>query len=614
MFMKPFVTLLTIVISCLAMPVKGHAFFGWFDSLSAKAERAQKVLEGFDEKVEQAMKDFNVPGLSIGIVVDGYVIAAKGYGMRDLERNLPMTPDTIVGIGSCTKAFSTFATGVAVEEGLMSWDQPVADLLPDFRLSSQYATNNVTIRDLVTHHSGMARHAYMWYNSKCSRQELLKRLRYLDAACDIRERFVYGDLMYMIAGMALERAAQKPWEEVIAEKILNPLEMKRTNFSAADSKKDEDHAIPYVERNGAMRRMPFRDFSLIGAGGSMNSTINDMTAWLKMLLAQGVYSEKVLISVAGLQEMFAAQSIVSGYAERKDLLLNAYGLGWGIHSYRGHYHVSHDGGVDGFTSVVGLLPYDGIGIVILANKNLSTLPRLIEYELLDRILELPERDWLKDGVEQIQNGKKAAIDSKATEGLLRKKETSASHPLEAYVGEYEHPGYGRVIVELKEGELMATYNDITSRLEHWHYDVFSIVEESEDLLLSREGMKFTFRNNLNGEIEDLLIPFEAKTDEILFKKVPDSQFSSLNYFQQFLGLYEIYGVTVEIAVRDRSLIAIIPGQPLYELLPLSESEFSVKSMTGYTVRFTKGMDGKVDEVWLILPFGAYSASKVSSPA
>jgi len=608
--MKSIFSLLSIVFSCLIMPAQVHPFFGWFDSLSEKAERAQKTLEGFDEKIEQALKDFNVPGLSIGIVVDGHVVAAKGYGMRNIEEQLPMTPDTIVGIGSCTKAFSTFAIGALVEEGLMGWDQPVSDILPDFRLSSQYATTNVTLRDLATHHSGVARHAYMWYNSKCSRQELLKRLRHLEAGCDIRERFIYGDLMYMISGMAVEKVMQKSWEEVIAEKILQPLEMKRTNFSVVDSKKDSDHAIPYVERNGQIRPMPFRDFSLIGAGGSMNSTIHDLTNWLKMLLDQGKYGEKTLISVAGLQEMFAAQVIVAGYAERKDLLLNAYGLGWGIHSYRGHYHVSHDGGVDGFTSVVGVLPQDGIGIVVLANKNLSTLPRLIEYELLDRILELPERDWIKEGVEQLQNGKKAALENKASEDLHRKKETASSHPLASYEGEYEHPGYGRVIVELKDGNLTATYNDITSTLGHWHYDVFSIVEDSEDLLVSRVGTKFTFRMNLNGDIEELLIPFEPKTADIAFKKIPDSQFTSLNYFQKFLGLYEIYGVTVEIGVRDRALVAIIPGQPIYELLPLSENEFSVKSMASYTVRFMKGPEGNIEEVWLILPYGAYSAQRV----
>jgi len=610
LFMKTnsILTLVTILLTSFALPA--HAFFGWYESLSPKAERAQKLLDGFDAKVEQAMKDYDVPGLSIGIVVDGHVIALKGYGIRDLERNLPVTPDTLFGIGSCTKAFSTFAIGTLVEEGLLEWDRPVCDILPEFRLSNQYATQNVTLRDLVTHRSGMARHAYVWYNSKCSRQELLKHLRYLEPGCDIRERFIYGDMMYMVAGMAVERIAQKSWEEVVTEKILKPLKMKKTNFSTEDSKCDEDHAIPYIERNGKLRQMSFRDFSLIGGGGAMNSTASDLTHWIEMLLAQGVYSDHPLISPAALQEMFAGQVIVSGYAESKDLLLNAYGLGWGIHSYRGHYNVSHDGGVDGFTSVVGVLPYDGVGIVVLANKNLSTLPRLLAFEAMDRILELPPRDWLQDGIDNLQKGKQMALENRETESLHRKKGTTPTHPLEEYVGHYEHPGYGRVTVELKKGKLAATYNDIISLLDHWHYDVFAIVEDSEDLLLSREGTKFTFRNNLNGDIEELLIPFEPKTADIAFRKVPDDQFSNLSYFQQFLGTYSIYNVAFDIVLRDRALVSIIPGQPIYELLPISENEFNVKSMTSYTVRFVKGLDGLVDEVWLILPYGAYSAKKM----
>ncbi len=595
---------------CFSLPVKAHAFLSWFDSLSPKAERALKMLDGLDAKIEQALKDFDVPGLSIGIVVDGHVIATKGYGVRDIERKLPVTPETLFGIGSCTKAFSTFAMGMLIEEGLMAWDQPVCDILPEFRLSSQYATQNVTLRDLATHRSGMARHAYMWYNAKCSREELLRRLRHLDFACDIRERFIYGDLMYMVAGMAVARAAKKPWEEVISEKVLKPLEMKRTNFSVVDSKRDENHALPYVERGGSLRQMQFRDFSLIGGGGGMNSTAKDLTHWIKMLLAQGTYADKPLISPAALQEMFAGQVIVSGYAESKDLLLNAYGLGWGIHSYRGHYNVSHDGGVDGFTSVVGILPYDGIGIVVLANKNLSTLPRLIAFEAMDQILELHPRNWLKDGVEQLRAGKIAALETKESEALHRKKGTQPSHGLEEYIGDYDHPGYGRVEVALKNGRLTATYNDITSTLDHWHYDVFSIIEDSEELLVPREGTKFTFRNNLNGDVEELLIPFEPKTAEIAFKKVPDEQFSNLGYFRQFLGTYEIYNVSVEIAIRDRTLVSIIPGQPMYELVPLSENEFMVKSMANYNVRFVKGPTGQVEEVWLVLPYGAYSAKKV----
>jgi CubicO group peptidase (beta-lactamase class C family) len=532
MFYRVLFPMLSFLFVCFACHEKAYAAFNWFDSMSVKAERAKTLLDGFDEIIEQALKDFNVPGLSIGIVVDGHVILTKGYGIRDLERKLSVTSDTLFAIGSCTKAFSTFAIGMFVEQGLMGWDQPICDILPDFCLSSLYATQNVTIRDFLTHRSGMARHAYMWYNSNCSRAQLLQRLRYLEPACDVHERFIYGDIPYLIAGMAMEKIAKKPWEEVIVEKILKPLEMKRTNFSATDSKRDKNHAIPYVERNGTIRPMIFRDFSLIGPGGAMNSTAKDMTQWIKMLLAQGIYSDRTLLSTSILQEIFAGQVIVSGYAERKDLLLNAYGLGWYIHSYRGHYHVSHDGGVDGFTSVVGLLPYDGIGIVVLTNKNLSSLPRLIALEAMDRILELPSRNWLKEELELLQTSKQIGLENQEAEILHRKKGTTPSHSLEEYIGAYDHPGYGRVVIELMDGKLTAIYNDIKSTLDHWHYDVFSITKDSQDLLVSREGMKFTFLNNLNGDIEELHIPFEPKTADIMFKKIPDEQCPNLGYFYQ----------------------------------------------------------------------------------
>ena len=138
--------------------------------------------------------------------------------------------------------------------------------------------------------------------------------------------------------------------------------------------------------------------------------------------------------------------------------------------------------------------------------------------------------------------------------------------------------------------------------------MFSVAEESEDLLVSREGLKYTFRNNVNGEIEDLTIPFESNSSDIVFKKKAGDEFSNLEYFRQFTGKYEIYGVVAEITIRDRALLAIIPGQPVFELLPIGENEFVVKSMTHYMIRFVKGIGGEIEEALLILPYGAFSAT------
>lgn len=582
--------------------------FGSLGSLSMKAQRAQALIEEFEPQIEQALADYQVPGMSIGVVVDGQLVYAKGFGYRDLENKLPVTQDTLFAIGSCTKAFTTFAMGNLVDEGLIRWDEAVIDVLPEFRLWDQYATTNLTIRDLLTHRTGMPRHEFVWYNSKMSKNELLRRIRYLQPSFDIRERYQYGQLMYFTAGLAMEKLTGKPWEEIIQERILNPLMMIHTNFSVEEMQKSENFAYPYIEKKDVLKKMPLRNLSLISAAGALNSNIEDMTHWIQMQLAGGIYNDRPLINPATLQELHAPQIIVPGAPETKETLIYAYGIGWAVHPYRGHSFLSHDGVSDGFTSVVGLLPGENIGFVILANKNMTALPRYVSFEIIDRIIGLPPHDWLKVGVESIRKNKESLSENKMKEDLLRKMGTCPCHCLEDYTGVYEHPGYGKLTIELVDGKLQANYNDLIFVLDHWHYDVFSVCEEKQDMIISFEGTKFTFNNSSNGDIGELLVPFEPTAGDIVFKKKPEEKHSALAYLRQFTGAYEIYGYTVEIVVKDNALIAIIPGQPRYELIPAGENQFSVKTMTGSTVRFVLDGINRVQEVILIHPYGAFSAT------
>ena len=454
------------------MPFHGACSFLDWVSLSEKAQRAQDTLAGFDMVIEQSLSDFHVPGVAIGVVVDGHVIFSKGYGMRNLEKKLPMTIHTVCPMGSATKAFSTFLMGMLMDEGLLYWDQPVIDLLPEFRLWDQYATQNLTLRDLITHRTGMPRHPFMWYNSGMTREDVLGKLRYLEPTCDIRERYHYGDLMYMVAGMAMERVAGQSWEELTANKIFKPLGMTSTNLSIDALQRTTDAAVGYVEKGHVLKKMKYRDVFPIAPAAALNSSIFDMTHWLQMLLAQGIYNNFALISPITLQEIKLPQVIVPGYPENQEALMRAYAFGWGVVPYRGHYFLSHDGGIDGFTSVVGFLPQDDVGIVVVANKNLSVLPRYLALEIMDRVLELPLRDWLQEGMDQFLKSKALALEDREKENLARKKGTSLSHPLSEYVGSYVHPGYGTLDVSCEEGHLKATLHNITSTLSHWHYDVF----------------------------------------------------------------------------------------------------------------------------------------------
>lgn len=593
----------------LLLPILLNAgLFDWFETLTPKAQRAKDLLENFDPTIEKAIEDYGVPGLAIGVVVDGHLVYAKGFGYRDVEEKLPMTAETLFPIGSCTKAFTTFAVGNLVDEGRIEWDQPVIDILPEFRLWDQYATTNVTLRDLLTHRTGMPRHELVWYNSKMSKEEMLKRIRFLQPSFDLRSRYQYGNLMYFIAGLAMERATNKKWEDLVSERILLPLGMKNTNFSVDEMQKSENFAFPYLERKNTLKRMPFRNLSLISAAGCINSNVTDLSHWLKMLLAGGTYKSQALISPATLQELLAPQVIVPGVPETKESLLCAYGIGWVVFSYLGHYFVSHDGVSDGFTSMAGLLPAENIGIVILSNKNMTAFPRYLSFQIIDCLLELPYHDWIQEGLENIRKNKQSLKEKTMEEDLSRKKGTNPTHPLSDYVGIYEHPGYGKLEIALENNKLEAIYNELTFILDHWHYDVFRITEEKQDMAVSFEGKRFTFCNNADGDIGELIVPFEPVADDIVFKKRGEEKLSALAYLKQFTGAYEIYGYTVEIVIRDRTLVAIIPGQPNYELTPSRENEFVVKSMTSSTVRFVMDEESKVQEILIIHPYGAFSAT------
>jgi hypothetical protein len=320
-----------------------------------------------------------------------------------------------------------------------------------------------------------------------------------------------------------------------------------------------------------------------------------------------MYKSQPMINAATLQELFSPQVIVPGAPEAKDTFLYSYGIGWLVLSYRGQCLVSHDGVSDGFTSVLAMVPNEKVGVIVIANRNMTAFPRCISLHVIDRILGLPFVDWMQERLDSLKKNQEAMKEVKDTESAQRKKGTTTSHPLEDYVGEYEHPGYGKVKIQLQNGKLKALYNDLTFTLGHWHYDVFKL-EESPDMIVSLEGTKFRFANDLNGEVSELMVPFEANVNDLVFKKKPSEKHSTLAYLRKFVGTYDIYGYTVEVMLKDQNLVAIIPGQPNYELVPASENEFSVKTMSTTAVKFTMDKEtGKVEEVLLVHPYGVFTA-------
>ena len=582
------------------------SLFDWFSPLSDKAKRAQTLLENFDPIIEKALIDYQVPGVAIGVVVDGHLVYSKGFGSRDQEKKLPVTPQTIFPIGSCSKAFTAFTIGTLIDEGLLHWDTRIIDLCPEFRLHDQYATQNLTIRDLLTHRSGLPRHDFMWYNSNFSRSEMMKRLKYLEPSCNIRERYQYNNIMYMATGYAIEQFIGKPWESIVEDKILKRLDMKNTNFDLSSSLKGEI-ASPYILQGSRLEKMSYRDIGLIGPAGAMNSNVQDLAKWMQMNLDGGIYNNTPLINPILLQEIQTPQIIVPGAPETKETLHYAYALGWGVVSYRGQYFLSHDGVSDGFTSTVGILPHHKVGVVVLSNRNCNSLPRFLSLTIIDKVLELPFIDWLKEGLDGQNKSQSTEDEQISTFDQLQKKGTIPSHCLSDYEGLFEHPGYGTIKIHLHDNRLYMEHNNILSTLDHWHYDVFNIADEDQHTFFSRRDSKITFYGNVNGEINQVAIPFEPNVPDIIFSRKHIENENSVNYLKKFCGLYEIYGYTVEVTIRNQSLCAIIPGQPMYELVPTIENEFFVKSLNGYNIRFILDNDGKIQEALFVQPYGAFTA-------
>ncbi len=482
----------------------------------AAEKKPEKVdFNGFDEFVTEAMKEWKVPGLAISIVKDGEVIYSQGYGYRDKEKKLKVTPETLFAIGSCSKAFTAASMGILVDEEKLEWNKPARKYLPSFKLKDAFISERVTVLDLVCHRSGLPRHEFMWYGSTATREELFNRLQYLELSRDIRASFQYNNLMFMTAGYMVGKIAGTTWEDFVKERIFTPLDMKNSNFSVEDSEKAPDFSFPYWKKDEDVLKIPFRNIDTIGPAGSINSNVTDMANWLLLNLNKGKFGEKQIISEVSLKEIHSPQFIMSRNLQ-EDLFYSMYGLGWVITAYRGHLLLTHGGGIDGFLAHVSFMPEENIGIVMLTNLSPHPLTRIIPFNIYDRLLGLDQIPWIERVHEQEKKAEEEAEKAQKKKDEDRVLNTTPSHPPEALVGEYENPGYG-VFSVVKDGDgLKAKYNSFEFPLNHYHYNIFEFEYEMFDMT-----MKVSFHVDKKGNIGTLAVQMEPTVDDIVFHRIPE---------------------------------------------------------------------------------------------
>ncbi len=484
-------------------------------SVYASAQGTLPNLNGFDEFVEQVRKDWKVPGLAVAIVKDGKVVYAQGYGYRDVKRQLKVTPDTLFAIGSCSKAFTAAALGMLVDEKKLTWDQPVRTYLPELMLHDEYATAHLRPRDLVSHQSGLPRHDLVWYGSPLTRKDLFERLRYLESSAPLHAKYQYNNLMFMTAGVLLERIAGVTWEEFVRQRIFAPLGMKNSNTSVITSQKAADYSLPYAEEKGEIKEIPFRNIDEIGPAGSINSSVNEMTNWLFLQLNKGKIGDKQIISERSLLETQTPQIVSGGDLKYDEAFYASYGMGWGVYVYRGRPILRHGGGIDGFTSNVTLLPKDNLGIVVLTNSS-SPASGLIANVALDRLLGMSEVPHVQRAKEAEAKAKEAAAKAQADEEAKRKKDTKLTLALSEYAGQFVHPAYQTLTITRNGEQLQGDLHGLMFTLKHHHYDVFL----SADGALN--GTKVTFLMNKAGELDRVAILLEPNVKEIVFTRKKES--------------------------------------------------------------------------------------------
>jgi CubicO group peptidase (beta-lactamase class C family) len=573
--------------------------------LSSAEETKSDPLEGFDLFVAEVMKDWSVPGLAISIVKDGKLLYAKGFGFRDVDRGLDVTPDTLFAIGSCTKAFTATALAILVDEGKLNWDKPVREYLPTFKLDDHFATDRMTPRDLVCHRSGLPRHDLMWYNSSASRKELFDRLQYLKPSQDFRTVYQYQNLMFMTAGYLVGKLAGVTWEDFVQKHILDSLHMANSNFSVEVSKKASDFALPYMKQEEKVIEIPFRNIDTIGPAGSINSSVKEMASWVLLNLNKGKFKDKQIVSENSLREVQSPQMIASKSISDEELFYRLYGMGWGITSYRGHLYLSHGGGIDGFTASVSLMPQDKIGICILTNLGGNPATQIVAFNACDRLLGLDEVPWNKRIQDQRKKAQEEAEKAEKEKDKDRKQNTMPSHPLGEYAGEYSHPGYGIFTVTEEDGQLKAMYNSIEFVLDHYHYDIFEAKNEMMDIT-----RKMAFFSDKKGNISRAAVQLEPAVEDVVFTRKPSKKMMEKEFLEKFVGEYSFDQVVASVALKDDNTLTLtVPGQPTYELVPYKGTEFTLKSLKGFRIEFILDEYGEVIELKSKQPNGIFTAKK-----
>ncbi|HTG15654.1 MAG TPA: serine hydrolase [Blastocatellia bacterium] len=566
-------------------------------------------LQGFDAFMEKTLKDWNGPGVGVGIVVNDKLVFAKGYGYRDYEKKLPITSKTLFPIASNTKLFTAVAAGFLVEEGKLTWDRPIRESVPTIQFYDNALNNTVTLRDMLGHRTGITRHDSIWYKSDYTTRELFERLKYLEPKEPPRQFFLYNNMMYAAAGYSIELQSGKPWPDYVRDKILKPLEMNSTVYTIADMLKQPDYGVPFTEKRDSMElyKIPYyEDTEGLAAAGAIISNIEDLSHWLIALMNNGKYAGKQILPSKVLQATLEpAISLPNTAGETRgwwEVLNRAYGMGRQTASYRGRLITLHGGDLPGFHSQVSFMPNEHIGVIVFVIGNhLAPLYNALSYNVYERLLGMDQVSWTDRLLDIRLKNKKAGTEARSKAGYGRVANTKPSHPLSDYEGEYEHPAYGILKIGLKENQLQFDFHKIRFPMTHFHYDRFDTPDDEQDGKWS-----VNFSTNPQGDIDKATMSLDEA--EATFTRRSPTVDAAVA--QRLVGTYESpSGFKFQVTMRSGSGLYIVEsGSPDQKLIPYKGLKFRVQEFADVVVEFVEE-NGQITSLKQIDPSGEYVSKR-----
>jgi len=557
----------------------------WTSPLAAQDLDVDARLKGFDDYMAQILKDWNAPGVGVGIVVKDKLVFAKGYGFRDYDKKLPFTSKTLCPIASNTKLFTAVAAGLLVQEGKLTWDKPVRQAVPSMLFYNDDLNDNVTLRDMLAHRTGITRHDEIWFKSDLTPAELFERVRYMEPSVPLRHFFLYNNMMFVSVGHIIEILSGQSWQDFVRDRILQPLDMNATLFTIADMTNAADFGVPYNEKRDSQQlyRTPYYEQGAgIGPAGGLISDLDDLSHWLIALMNDGKYQNRQVLPPDVLNATLEpAMPVPSkegeshGFWELQNII---YGMGRETGSYRGHLMAWHNGALEGFYSQISCLPHDQIGVIVLViGEHCDSLRSTLSYNVFERLLGLDQTPWSQRRLEIYHKAKQSGREARAKAGLGRVPDAKPSHDLAAYAGDYENPAYGLLKIALSNGRLQFEFHKVRLPLEPFHYDRF---DTPDDELNGKWSVNFS--TNPLGDVDKATMSLDER--EAVFVRRPQAPDEPT--LRSLAGTYQAPdGAKFKVVLRQGVLYRVAPAEPDMKFEPYKGLTFHQREFSDHSYEF-----------------------------